>query len=211
MNKKKLVLCIIVIVMLVISFVLIINYTKKKSNLEGTKIENKTIEDSKLKSYIDSLKDNFYAYYTGEFKDINGTYKKASIYYCKNGKNYAIKSDDLGLHVVLNKNKLYNISHIYKMIIVMNENALDLSSYNLISLDGKQYLNARIEKADGVSYYVEDYKTTNESISYYFIENSLKKIQIQRNEKKQNIVFSVENSIRQDLFIINENYEITYA
>lgn len=211
MNKKKFIIVILAIALVVVLAVIIVHYTKNNQNLIDSKKENIVSGESRLKNYIASLKENYYIYYTGEFKDINGIYKKASIYFSKSGKNYAIKSDDLSLHVVLKENKLYNISHTYKMVIVMNKDSLNLAGYNLISLDGKEYVKSKQEKIEKTLYYVEEYKTNEENISYYFAGDSLKKIQIQRDGKEQNVLFTVENTTRQDLFVINEDYEMTYA
>ena len=93
----------------------------------------------------------------------------------------------------------------------MNKDSLNLAGYNLISLDGKEYVKSKQEEIEKTLYYVEEYKTNEENISYYFVGDSLKKIQIQRDGKEQNVLFTVENTTRQDLFVINEDYEMTYA
>lgn len=207
MNKKKWMLWIAAIILIALVITVIIIMLKDNKSDTNIPSGNTVQSENRLGKYISSLKDNYYIYYSGDFENISSDTVKASIYYSKSGDSFALKSDDLNIHIVFKESKLYNISHTFRFIVVMDKEAVDISKYNLISLDKKEYIHG-VQEDD---YYVEEYKMGEKIVKYYFEDTNLKKIQIGKNGEFRDVSFTVESNTRQDVFVINEDYEKTYA
>lgn len=208
MNKKKWIITgsiVLAIILVILTVVIIVS--KNKNETTNVPEDNYVRSENRLLKYIDSLGDNYYIYYSGEFENTSSDTVKASIYYSFDNGSFAMKSEELNIHIVFKENKLYNISHIYGLIVVMDKEAVDISKYNLISTEKKDFVRESSED----NYIVEEYFMKDTTVKYYFEENTLKKIKVGKEGVFKDISFTVEKNTRQDIFVIDDSYEKMYA
>lgn len=195
-NTKMIIigLAILIIVALVIGIVIkAINRNGKNEDLGNNTIDYAVKDTGNLEEYIKNMGNNYYIKYSGKFKDNNGKYVQTVIEYTKDQDNFALRSSDLNMHIICEKEKLYTISSRYKLIVEIGKDSFNTSEYNLASDIGQVFVKAEREKVSGTEYDVEEYLYNGKSLRYYFKEGNLRfirydsqEIRIIRLEKESN-------------------------
>lgn len=197
--KKRTRLVIIVLVILIIIALIIgiviksINKKGANENAENNTIDYEVKDTGKLEEYIKNMGNNYYIKYSGKFKDNNGNYVQTVIEYTKDQDNFALRSSDLNMHIICEKERLYTISSRYKLIVEIGKDSFNTDEYNLASDIGQVFVKAEREKVSGTEYDVEEYLYNGKNIRYYFKEGNLRfirydgqEIRIIRLEKESN-------------------------
>ena len=208
MNKKKLLIIIIsvlVIVAITIAVILIIKNSKKTIDNPNLTIPSANVTGN-LEKYIENLSDNYYIKYSGKFKNNSGELVNAIVEYTKDGENFALRSSELDMHMICEKDKLYSISYRYKMMVLMGRNLFNISEYNLVSDINQIFVNGYKEKVNNTEYDVEEYKFNGKVLKYYFKDSSIKLIRYDGQDIK---VIRLEKNTNQEMLIKPEGYKIT--
>lgn len=214
LNKgKKIIILSIVLLLIVVGVTIIrVKYINKEPTNPGPNPSQNGQEGSnnselkvtgKLLEFIKGLENNYYIKYSGKFKNSLGQKQTAFVEYTKNGQDYALIANDLDIQLVCEGNTLYSISHIYKMIVKMNERHFDISEYNLISDIGQTYVKSYKEKIKKIEYDVEEYDFNGKAIKYYFIGNDIKLIKYDTDDIS---VVRVEKKTNKQLFVKPKGY-----
>ena len=210
MDKKKLligIICIIVILAIIITVVLIVKRDEKP--VDEHVIPNTNIKvTGKLKEYLDNLSENYYIKYLGKFKNNLGEHVDAIVEYTEDGENFALRSSELDMHMICEKDKLYSISYRYKMMLLMQKQSFDISEYNLISDINQIYVNSYKEKVNQTEYEVEEYLFNGKVLKYYFKDNDIKLIMYDGQEIK---VIRLEKVTNKEMLLKPEGYKVTVA
>jgi len=171
---KIIIISLIVIILSVAIFFVVRNLPSENVDIYKEKGEIKIT--GLLKEYMTSLKDNYYIKYSGKFHDNNSKLVQAVIEYTKEGKNFAIKSIELDMHLIGDDSKIYTISDKYKLMVELPKDTLNINEYNFISDFGQEYVKTYEEKLNKVKYTVEEYMYNGKQVKYYFKDNEVKVI-----------------------------------
>lgn len=218
-NKKLLIIIAIVLIAVVIvtSVIIIVKKTndEKKYNDNNDGVVNNGVENSgntenlrvtgKLAKYIQGLTNNYYIKYSGNFMGDSGKTINTIVEYTKSKEDFAIRVNDLNIHLICEDDKLYSISSQYKMIVQMNKESFDITQYNLASDMGQTFVKSYKEILNNVEYDVEEYTYNGTTIKYYFISNDLKIIRYNLEDIK---VIRVEKNTNTTLLKKPEGYSI---
>jgi len=205
MNKSKVIIgiiCVLVVLAITVTVVLI----KKNNNQsidETVKVNPNVKVTGNLKDYIANLPENYYIKYSGKFKNNSGEFVNAIVEYTKNKENFALRSSELGMHMICEQDKLYSISSRYKIIMLMGKQSFDISEYNLVSDINQIYVNTYKEKLNNAEHTVEEYLFNGKVLKYYFKDNDIKLIKYDSQDIK---VIRLEKNTNDELFVKPEGY-----
>ena len=195
------------IFIIVVSVIIIFLWPKLPGNIDIYSEEeqyNSGKITGKLKTYIEMLGDNYYIRYSGNFYDQTDTLVKAIIDYTKKGSDFAIKSTELNVRVVYNKQVAYTMSDRYKLIATVPVSSIDIKDYNLASDIGQEFVKQNRETINGQTYDIEEYVYNNNVLKYYFDKSELKIIKFNDNEIR---IMRYQKKVNNDLFEIPNDYE----
>lgn len=206
MNKKKLLIIIIGILVVTAIGITIVLITKNNQPMEEPIVINPNVKVAgKLKDYIINLSDNYYIKYSGKFKNNSDELVDAIVEYTKDGENFALRSSELDMHMICEKDKLYSISYRYKMMIVMGRRTFDISEYNLVSDINQIYVDSYKEKIKSTEYDVEEYLFNDKVLKYYFKGSDIKLIRYDNQDIK---VIRLEKNTNKEMLKKPEGYKI---
>lgn len=207
MDKKKLLIIIIgalVIIAITTTVVLIIKNNKKP--IDNPNLTNPGVNvTGNLKEYIGNLSENYYIKYSGKFKNNSGELVNAIVEYTKEGENFALRSSELDMHMICEKEKLYSISYRYKMMILMGRQSFNISEYNLVSDINQIFVSSYKEKVNSTEYDVEEYTYNGKVLKYYFKDGSIKLIRYDGQDIK---VIRLEKITNKEMFVKPEGYSV---
>ena len=207
MNKKKLfviIICTLVVIAITITAILI---TKKDNQpIANPIIPNPNVKvTGKLREYIDNLQENYYIKYSGKFKNNFGELVNATVEYTKAGENFGLRSSELDMYMICEKDKLYSISHRYKMMILMGRKNFDISEYNLVSDINQIFISSYKEKVGSVEYDVEEYLFNGRVLKYYFKDGDIKLIKYDGQDIK---IIRLEKNTNNEMLVKPEGYAV---
>ncbi len=207
MDKKKILTVIIgVLVILAITITVILVVAFEKQPVDEPVIANPNIKvTGNLKDFIDKLPQNYYIKYSGKFKNNSDEYVNAIVEYTKDGENFALRSSELDMHMICEKDKLYSISYRYKMMMLMSRHSFDISEYNLVSDINQIYVNSYQEKLNNTEHNVEEYLFNSKVLKYYFKDNDIKLIRYDGQDIK---VIRLEKITNKEMLIKPEDYKV---
>jgi len=213
MKKKKLLIIVGVIILIIAIGVTIFFCVKKDNNnnqsnedMLNNGVPNTGLEvTGKLKEYIINLGDDYYIKYSGKFKNNSGELVQAIVEYTKSGKNFAVRSSELDMHLICIGDNIYTISSRYELIVKMPKEHVDISEYNLVSDLGQAFAYEYKEKINNIEYDVEEYVHNGKTLKYYFNGNDVKIINYDGLETK---IIRVENRANTDILTIPTSYEL---
>ncbi len=208
MNKKIIIIIGIVLVLIIGAVVGIVVVNKLNSaqvnNGGENDITNQISNDSsKLGTYLSGLTNNYYIKYSGDFKSNSGESINAIVEYTKDGKDFALKSTALDMHLICTEDKLYSISHTYKMIVEMNKESFDISEYNPASNIGQTFIKSYKESLNNTEYDVEEYTYKGNTVKYYFKGTDLRII---RYNSSEILIIRVEKNTNTNLLVKPNGY-----
>ena len=210
MDKKRMIIVIIgILVLLAIAITVIIVVKYKKQPVDEPVVVNPNIKvTGNLKEFIDNLPQNYYIKYSGKFKNNFGELVDAIVEYTKDGENFALRSSELDMYMICEKENLYSISHRYKMMIRMGRQSFDISEYNLVSDINQIYINGYQEKLNNTEYNVEEYLFNGKVLKYYFKDNDIKLIRYDGQDIK---VIRLEKTTNKEMLVKPEGYKVAIA
>lgn len=205
MDKKKLVIVIISILVLIAIIITVVFIVKNNSSTNEPIVINPNVKvTGNLKDYIANMSENYYIKYSGKFKNNSGELVNAIVEYTKDGENYALRSSELDMHVICEKDKLYSISYRYKIMMVMGRQSLDISEYNLVSDINQIFINGYKEKVNNTEYDVEEYLFNSKVLKYYFKDSDIKLIRYDGQDIK---VIRLEKNSNKEMLVKPEGYK----
>lgn len=212
MKKKKLYFMLgIIVVVLAIGITLFFVLRKDNNNTANEDVLNNGIPNTglevtgKLKEYIANLGDNYYIKYSGVFENNLGEPIQAIVEYTKSGENFAIRSDELDIHLVCIGNSISTISNKYQLVIKMPKDHVDTSKYNFVSDMGQAFAYEYKEKINNVECDVEEYMYNGKQLKYYFNGSEIKLIKYDTQEVK---ILRVGTSPEKEMLTVPTTYEI---
>lgn len=196
MNKKK---TLIIFITLIFVISAIITTVIVITNGDDEVVDNNLLDHSvkvtgKLQQYIANMGENYYIKYSGTFKDVTEKQVKGIVEYTKSGESFALRSTELDMYLICEKDTLYSISHRYKLMINMSKESFNINEYNLVSNIGQVFVNTYKEQIDNTEHDVEEYQYNGKQLKYYFKEDNIRlikydgqEIRIIRFENKSNL------------------------
>lgn len=161
-----------------------------------------------LQDYINALTDNYYIKYSGKFRNNSGELVSAVVEYTKDGKNFALRSSELNMHMMCEQEKLYSISYDYKMIITMSKQSFDISEYNLVSDINQIFVKSYKESINSTEYDVEEYLFNGKTLKYYFKDSDIKLIRYDGGDIK---IIRLEKKTNSELLVKPDGYTSVQA
>ncbi len=210
MNKKKLIIGMIaVFVMIAITITIVLIVKNDKQEIDVPVIPNPNVKvTGNLKEYIGNLTENYYIKYSGKFKDNSGELVDAIVEYTRDGESFALRSSELDIHMICEKEKLYSISYRYKMMIQMGRQSFDISEYNLVSDINQIFVNSYKEKVNNMDYDVEEYLFNGKGLKYYFKDSDIKLIRYDGQDIR---VIRLEKTTNNEMLKKPEGYKVAIA
>lgn len=207
MDKKKLIIIIIGILLLIaIITVSIILIVKNDESTDEPVITNPSVKvTGRLNEYISNLSENYYIKYSGKFKDNSGELVNAIVEYTKDGENFALRSNELNMHIICEKENLYSISHRYKMMILMGRKYFDISEYNFASAINQIFIKSYKETVKNTEYDVEEFLYNGKVLKYYFKDSAIKLINYDGQDIK---VIRMEKITNKEMLVKPEGYSV---
>lgn len=207
MDKKKVLIIVTsILVVLAITITVILIPKQDDKPIDKPVVPNPSVKvTGKLKEYIVGLTNNYYIKYYGEFKNNNGEFVNSILEYTKNGENFGLRSSELDMHMICEKDKLYSISERYKMMILMGRETFDISEYNLVSDINQIYVNSYKEKVNNTEYDVEEYLFKEKVLKYYFNESDIKLIKYDGREIK---ILRLEKNTNNEMLVKPQDYTV---
>lgn len=206
MDKKKLLIIIISVLVVIALTITIAVIVKKNQSTDEPIVINPNVKvTGSLKDYIGNLSDNYYIKYSGKFKNNSGELVNAIVEYTKAGENFGLRSSELDMHMICEKDKLYSISHRYKMMLLMGRNHFDISEYNLVSDINQIFVDSYKEKVNNIEYDVEEYLHNGKVLKYYFKDSTIKLIRYDGQDIK---VIRMEKITNKEMLVKPEGYSV---
>lgn len=178
MKKKKLLIALIIILVITIAIVTVVIVKNINSDEpSNNNVINHSIKvTGKLQSYIANMGDNYYIKYSGKFRDDTDNLVQSIVEYTKSGEDFALRSTEMNMYLICEKDTISTISHRYKMIVDMPKTSFNISEYNLVSNIGQVYVDTYKEKIENTEYDVEEYLYNGKTLKYYFKEEDIRLI-----------------------------------
>ena len=107
------------------------------------------------------------------------------------------------MHIVCEKETLYNIVNRYEMIVEMDRKNFDINEYNLASDFGQVFVKSYKEKLNNTECDVEEYVLNSNTIKYYFVGNDIRLIRYKNQDIK---IIRVEPKVNSTLLVKTEGY-----
>lgn len=199
-----LIVCSIVVAIIVMLVVLLVRDSGYVPDNNKNEVVNSTTkEPAKLNEYINSLTDNYYIKYSGKFENNSGELVEATVEFTKDGENFGIESKELDMYVICEGEKLYTISHRYKLLVELAREHFDTAEYNFVSNFGQVFIKSYTEKINNTVYDVEEYLYNGQALKYYFNQSGVKYIKYGEQEIR---VIRVEKNTYEELLVKPEGY-----
>lgn len=195
--------CVVMIIIGTLVALLVRDSGYVPDNNENEIVSNTNEETDKLNEYISSLRDNYYIKYSGKFENNSGELVDATVEFTKAGENFGMESKELDMYIICEGERLYTISHRYKILLELSREHLDISEYNFVSNFGQIFIKSYTEKINNTVYDVEEYLHNGKALKYYFNQAGIKYIKYGEQEIT---VLRVEKNTYEELLIKPDGY-----